>query len=115
MSHRPALALIPFALALTACGPQSPEAKQADLIRDQADNQADQIEAAASNEVARMEEQAATLSNQAGSSQGFDAQRMNVRADALKREAELVHKQAQARAKAVRDQGQAQASAVLAK
>jgi hypothetical protein len=62
-----------------------------------------------------MEEQAATLTNQAGTSQGYDSQRINVRADALRKEAELVKDQAQARAKAVRDQGEAQASAVLAK
>lgn len=101
-------------LALAACAEQTPQQQRAEQIRDEADAQADALEAEAGNQAAAMEAEAAGLVNQAGASQNFDSQRLNVRAEALKREADLVRKQSEARAKAVRDQGQAQASALLA-
>lgn len=103
------------AFALTACGSQSPEQQRADQLRDQADAEADAIEAAAENQTAQMKVEAEGLVNQAGQAGGYDAERLKVRAEAIRKEAELVEKQAEARAKAVRDRGEAQASAALAK
>ncbi|WP_448502596.1 hypothetical protein [Sphingomonas sp.] len=109
-----ALTLALPALALAACSEPTPQEQRASQIRAEADAQADALEAEAGNQAAAMEAEAASLANQAGTSQSYDSQRLNVRAEAMKREAELVRKQADARAKAVRDQGQAQASAILA-
>lgn len=114
MPYRATMFLAPLTLALVACSPQTPQEQRAEQIRDQADAQADAIEAEADNQASAMEAEAAGLVNQAGASQSYDAQRLNVRAEALRREAELVQEQAEAKARAVRDQGQAQASALLA-
>ncbi|MEP9401341.1 hypothetical protein [Sphingomonas sp. VNH70] len=103
------------AFAVSACGAQTPQEKAAAQLRDQADAQADAIEAAAENQTAQMKVEAEGLLNQAGQGGGYDAERLKVRADAIRQEARLVEQQAEARAKAVRDAGEAQASATLAK
>lgn len=103
------------AFALTACGSQTPQEQQAEQLRDQADAEADAIEAAAENQTAQMKVEAEGLVNQAGQGGGYDAERLKVRADAIREEAKLVEQQAEARAKAVRDAGEARASAALAK
>ncbi len=103
------------AFAVTACGARTPQEQRAEQLRDQADAQADAIEAAAENQTAQMKVEAEGLLNQAGQGGGYDAQRLKVRAEAIREEAKLVEQQAEARAKAVRDAGSAQASAALAK
>ncbi len=107
--------LLPAAvLAMSACARQTPQEQQAEQIRDQADAQADAIEAAANDRASKMEADAATLLNQAGTSQSFDAQRLQVQADALEKQAELIEDQADAQAEAVRAAGEAKATALLA-
>ncbi|UUL82319.1 hypothetical protein [Sphingomonas qomolangmaensis] len=113
MSIRYALALMPVCLTM-ACAPQTPQEQQAEQIREEADKRGDAIEAEARDRSAQMEAQAAALESQAGTSQSFDAQRLQVQADALKKQADLIEQQADAQAKAVRDAGQAQSSALLA-
>ncbi|KQM36388.1 hypothetical protein ASE59_04810 [Sphingomonas sp. Leaf10] len=103
------------AFALTACGSQTPQQQQAEQLRDQADAEGDAIEAAAENQTAQMKVEAEGLLNQAQQAGGYDAERLKVRADAMRDEAKLVEQQAEARAKAVRDAGEANASAALAK
>lgn len=115
MSLRLALCLAPLTLAASACAPQTPQEQQAEQIREEADKQGDAIEATARDKAAQMESQAASLENQAGTSKSFEAQRLQVQADALKKQAELIEDQADAEAKAIRDGGQARASALLAK
>ena len=103
-----------LALAVAACTQQTPQQLQAEQIRDQADAQGDAIEAAANDRAAKMQADAATLVNQAGTSQSFDAQRLQVQADALRKQADLIEQQAEAQAKAVRAAGEAKATALLA-
>lgn len=103
-----------LSLGLAACSQPTPQEQQAEQIRDQADTQGDAIEAAAKDQSAKMDADAAALLNQAGTSQSFDAQRLQVQADALKKQADLIEEQADARANAVRAAGEAQATALLA-
>lgn len=112
---KPFLFAAAAAFCATACSPQTPQEKQAEQLRDQADAEADALEAAADNRTAQMQVEAEALLNQAGQGGGYDAQRLTVRAEAIKEEAKLIEKQAEARAKAVRDAGDARASAALAK
>ncbi|MFV0625618.1 hypothetical protein ACBY01_16635 [Sphingomonas sp. ac-8] len=106
--------IVAAALVVSACGPQTPQERQADQLRDAADAQADAIEAEAGNVAAGMKAEAQQLRQQAGQGGGYDAQRLQVRAEAREREAKLVEEQAEARARAVRDEGKARASAALA-
>ena len=106
--------LIAAGLSLAGCTPQTPQEKQAEQIEDAADASADAVEAAAANQAAVMDAEAANLTNQAGPDGSYDGQRLNVRADALKKEAALVKEQAEAKARALRDAGRAQASALKA-
>ena len=99
---------------LSACSEPTPQERQARQIEEQADAQADAVEAAAANEAATLEAQAADLINEAGPSGSFDARRLEVRAEALRDEADLIEEQAEARARAIRDAGTAKASAVRA-
>ncbi len=113
----PLAAVTALGLMLAACAQPTPQEQEADRIKDAAEAQADQIEAEADNRAATLETQAAEMvnaSNASGVGGSYDAQMAKVRSDALKKEAELVKEKAAAQAKAVRDQGQAQASAVLA-
>ncbi|MFV1918604.1 hypothetical protein VPH46_04155 [Sphingomonas sp. MJ1 (PH-R8)] len=103
------------ALAVAACGAQTPQEREADQLRDAAEAQADAIEAQAGNVSAGMKAEAEQLRQQAGQGGGYDAQRLQVRAEAREREAKLVEEQAEAKARAVRDEGKAKASALLAK
>ena len=103
-----------LALATAACAQQTPQEQQAEQLRDEADAQADAVEAEAENRTAQMKVEAEKLLQQAGQGGGYDAQRLEVRANAIKQEAKLIEDQAEARARAMRDAGKARASAVLA-
>lgn len=102
------------ALLLTGCGPRSPQEAQIDNIQDKADAEADAIGAAAGNQVERMRAEAGTIANQAQASNGFDAERLDTRADALRKEAEIVQRQADARVRAVKDRARAEISTIRA-
>ncbi len=112
---KPITAIAAFGLAVAACAQPTPQEQEADRIKDAAEAQADQIEAQADNQAAALESQAAEMVNSSGVGGSYDAQMAKVRGDALKEEADLVKERADAQAKAIRDQGQAQASALLAK
>jgi hypothetical protein len=110
--RRPALILV--AATLAACSPQTPQEKQADQLRDEAEARAEAVMAEAGNVTAGMESQAEALINEAGQMGTYEAKRLQVRADALKREADVVTEQAQAKARAIKAEGEAKASALLA-
>ncbi|MDG5488468.1 hypothetical protein NYR55_07550 [Sphingomonas sp. BGYR3] len=107
-------ALILATLTLAACSPQTPQEKQADQLRDEAAARAESVMAEAGNVTAGMESQAEALMNEAGQMGTYEAKRLQVRADALKREADVVTEQAEAKARAIKAEGEAKASAILA-
>lgn len=111
---RPILAPLAAMLLLAACHEQTPAEKQADQIRDAADAQAAALQADAGNQAAAMQSQAEELLNQAGQQGGYESEKLKIRAQAMKDEAAVIEKQAAARARAIRDEGRAKASALLA-
>ncbi|WP_448659626.1 hypothetical protein ACPVPU_03855 [Sphingomonas sp. CJ99] len=106
--------LILAALTLAACAPQTPQEKQADQLREEAEARAESVMAEAGNVTAGMDAEAQGLLNEAGQLGTYEAKRLQVRADALKREAEVVTEQAEAKARAIKAEGEAKASALLA-
>lgn len=99
--NRPLLVFAVLAL-LPACQ-QSPEQQQAAELRAEADDRGDLIRNQADGEADRLEQQAADLDKQADAAGGMTAERLHVRADALKREAKIVRKQADLQADAIRE------------
>ena len=102
------------ALLLASCGPQTPEQARIDNIQDAADAQADAIRDAAANQAGAMRGEADTIANQAAIANGFDAERLNTRAEALREEARIVKRQADAKVRAVKDRARADVSAIKA-
>jgi vacuolar-type H+-ATPase subunit H len=100
---------------VSGCGPKDPKAAQIDNIQDAAEAQADNLEADADNQVDQMRSKADSLVNQAKAAGEFDAERLNTQADALRKEARIVERQGAAKAKAIRDQAQAEVSAIKAR
>ncbi|NIJ21858.1 Skp family chaperone for outer membrane proteins [Sphingomonas naasensis] len=101
-------------LSLVGCGPQTPEQAQIANIQDAARNEADSIRSAASNESAAMRAEADTIVGQAGLANAFDAERLKTRAEALRKEARIVERHADARVRAVNDRARADVSAIKA-
>ena len=101
-------------LALSACGPKSPEEAQIENIQDMADSEAHDIRAETGNEVGNMRAEADVLLEQAQSSNGFEAERLKTRAEALRKEAKIVERQGDAQVRAVKDKARAEASAIRA-
>lgn len=101
-------------LLLPGCGPQTPEQAQIANIQDAARAEADSIRSASGNEAAAMRAEADTIAGQAEIANGFDAQRLKTRAEALRKEARIVERHADARVRAVNDRARADASAVKA-
>lgn len=109
-----ALATLALGLAASGCAQPTPQQRQAEQIRDTAEAQADAVEAAADDRAAKLDAEAEAMLNQAGQSGNYDARRAKVYADAKRADATLLREQAEARARAIRDAGQAKASALLA-
>lgn len=99
------------AILLAACT-QSPEQKQATEVEQRADAQADALKRDASLRAGMLENQAGALANEADRAGGFEGQKLDTRADALKQEARIVEQQGDARADAVESQGEATAKAI---
>jgi len=98
---RPFLA---FAIVTLMTGCQrTPEQQRAHALRQDAQQRGSAIENQAEMLANRMERQAAALSNEAKQAGGLTGERLNVRADALAKEAKIVRKQADMRADAIKE------------
>jgi hypothetical protein len=101
-------------LTLAGCGPQTPEQARIDNIQDAATAEAEAIESASKNQIARIRADGDTLSQQAEIANGFDAERLRTRAEALRKDAKIVEQHAEAQVQAVRDRARADVSAIKA-
>jgi ABC-type microcin C transport system permease subunit YejB len=101
-------------LLLQACAPQTPEQARIDNIEDAASAEVDAIESASDNQLARIRAEADTLTQQAETAKGFDAERLKTRAEALRKDASIVERHAEAQARAIRDRARADVSALKA-
>lgn len=101
-------------LTLAACGPTGPNADQLEAIESAADNRVAQVEAQKEAESNRLTQEAQALTEQAANATSYDAARLNTRAEALRKEAELVDDHADAQVRAIRDQARADKSRIQA-
>jgi hypothetical protein len=102
-------ALSIFALAV-ACQ-RTPQQQQNDKLRQDAQLQGAAIENQADTQANQLESKAAALHNGAQQAGGYTGRRLNVRADALDKEAGLIRKQADMQADAVREAADAKVKA----
>jgi hypothetical protein len=97
--------------ALAAACQRTPQQQQNDKLRQDAQLQGAAIENQADTQANQLETKAAALHNEAQQAGGYTGRRLNVRADALDKEAGLIRKQADMQADAVREAADAQAKA----
>src|SRR5690349_9858032 len=97
------IALFTLALAAAGCAQKSPEQQQLDQIRSDASNQAKAIENQAELQAAPLDQQAEALSNQAKQAGGYTGKRLEVKADALEKEAKLIREQADKQGDAIKE------------
>ena len=102
-------------LLLAGCGPQTPEQARIDNIQQAAEAEADEIKSASGNEAAAIRDEADTIASQAEIANSFDAERLETRAEALRKEAKIVERHADAQVRAVRDRARADVSALKAR
>jgi hypothetical protein len=95
---------------LTACQ-RTPEQQQADTLRRAAHDRAAAISNHADAEADRLEAQGAGLDNRAKQAGGFSGERLKVQADALRKEAGIVRKQARMQSEAIEESTDAQIKA----
>ena len=100
---------------LAACQSPSPAEQQADAYEAEGRNQASIIMAEAAVQAKLLEDQASEIGNTASNSGGYTEKKLDVRADALRREAAIVKEQGEARADAVRSSADAKAKALRAR
>ncbi len=96
--------LIPLAALglLAACSQsQTPQERQIESIREDAEKRTEALEEAAGRQAKPLDEQARTLRDQAKQAGGFDARRLEIQAESLEKQAELIRDQAEERAEAV--------------
>ena len=110
----PKRSMLLLPLALAACGPSGPNADQLAAIESAADNQVAQIKAKQEAETDRLTQEAQALTGQAANATSYDAARLKTRAEALRREAELVEDHGEAQVRAIRDQARADKSRIQA-
>jgi ribosomal protein L9 len=101
--HRKIMFLALVALPIAGCTSSDPRERQADAIAAQARNASEALE-----------NQAATLAQQADAAGGYNGQVLDTRADALKSESKIVKRQGEARADAIKTQGDADAKQLRA-
>ena len=99
---------------LTGCGPQTAEQAAIANIQHAAAAEAEALQSAAQNQTAGIEAEADTLSQQAELANGFEAERLRTRAEALRKEAKIVERHGKAQVQAVRDRARADVSALKA-
>jgi outer membrane biogenesis lipoprotein LolB len=102
-------------LLLAGCGPQTPEQARIDNIQQAAEAEADAIKSASGNEAAAIRAEADTIASEAEIANSFDAERLETRAEALRKEARIVERHGDAQIRAVRDRARADVSALKAR
>lgn len=100
------------ALLLVGACQKSPEDQRADDLRAAARVQAKAVTDQAGSVATAMDKQAADLGGQAKTAGGFTGERLKTRSDALEREADIVKRQGEARAQAIKDTAKAQAESI---
>ncbi len=99
MRTLPALAIV---VLITACQ-RTPEEKQADLLRNDAEQRGSAIENQAQAQADRLQQQAGALEIAAKQSGGLTGERWKVRDEALGKEAKIVRKQGNMQSAAVKE------------
>jgi hypothetical protein len=99
------------AVSVAGCN-QTPADKAADAIARSGHDRSEAIQSQAENQAKGLDQRATTLSGQAKQAGGYTGQRLNVQADALGREADIVRKQGKAQGEATREAADAQAKGI---
>ena len=108
MSRLFAATLSVSALALGACT-NDPTEVQADAIEDAGENRADAIEADAKPRAQALIRQAETIEAEAAQATGFARKQLQVRSEALRKEAALINEQGNAQGDAIETRAEADA------
>lgn len=107
---RPLLIFAIFTLAIGGCQ-RTPEQQQADQARSIAQQQGALIENRADLEADQLQLDAANLQNEAKQAGGMTGERLKVRADALEKESQIVRRQADKQADAIKESADARIKA----
>jgi hypothetical protein len=94
------------------CTSNDPKERAADAIESNASAQASEIKAAAEQRAEVLLNQSSQLASEADNAGGYQGQSLDVRADALKKESNIVKAQAAAQADAIKTAGNARAKAI---
>jgi hypothetical protein len=97
---------------LGGCTSSDPKERAADAIESNASAQASEIKAAAAQRAEVLQNQSSQLAAEADKAGGYQGQSLDVRADALRKESNIVKAQAAAQADAVKAAGDARAKAI---
>jgi hypothetical protein len=107
------LAMAVLGLAsLGACTSSDPKERAADAIESNASAQASEIKAAAAQRAELLQNQSSQLASEADNAGGYQGQSLDVRAEALRKESNIIKAQAAAQADAVKTAGEARAKAI---
>jgi uncharacterized membrane protein YqiK len=98
--------------SLGGCTSSDPKERAADAIESNASAQAHDIQSAAAQRAEVLQNQSSELAAQADKAGGYQGQSLDVRADALKKESNIIKEQAAAQADAIKTAGKAQAKAI---
>jgi hypothetical protein len=109
---RSLLPLAALALLAACSQSQTPQEKQIESIRADADKRADAIEDAADRKAGPLDEQAKALRDQAKQAGGFDSRRLEIEAESLEKQADLIRDQAEEQAEAVMASANAKVQAI---
>lgn len=102
-----------FAAAVSVAGcNQTPADKAADAIARSGHDRSKAIQSEADNQAKGLDQRSTTLTGQAKQTGGYTGQRLNVQADALAREADIVRKQGKAQGEATQEAADAQAKGI---
>lgn len=104
-----------LAAALVGCQSSDPIERQADSYEAAGRNNADAIRAEARSRASDLENRAAEIDKNGAAAGGYDEKKLDVRADALRREAGIITDQGDARADAARAAADAKAKELRAK
>lgn len=98
---------------LAACSQaQTPQEKQIESIRADAKERAERIEEAADRRADPLDDQAKALRERAKQTGGYDARRLEIQADSLAKQADLVRDQAEDQAESVMATAKAKVEAI---
>ncbi len=104
--------LLAASIAILAGCTQSPEQKEVTDIKQGAASRAAAIDNQAEAQAAPLDQQAEGLRNQAKQAGGYAGKRLDVRADALAKEAKLIREQADGQSAAVKEAADARVKAL---